>query len=254
MANKKILYSFLGIFVILTISSISFAQTTGKIAGKISDASTGDPLPGSNVIVQGTNLGAAASLDGSYYIINLPPGTYVLLVQVIGYERMQIENVHVSVNRTTTINAELKTEVIEGEVIVVQAEKVTIKKDQTSSVRNVSSDQIDMLPVESMGAVVDMQAGIVNGHFRGGRKTEVSYLIDGVEVTEAFNADGRTVELEPEAIQDLEVITGTFNAEYGKAMSGIVNAVTKNGGSSFHGSASGNIANYYTNNDDIFTD
>jgi len=189
------------------------AQTTGKIAGKITDAETKEPLAGANVVIEGTNMGAASGLQGDFFIINIPPGQYALKITVIGYEALRLENLQVSVNRTSHIDIKLKTTVLEGQEVVVEAEKIAIRKDQTSSIRNVSSEQIDMLPVENISAVINLQAGVVNGHFRGGRNTEVAYLIDGVQVTEAFGGQGRTVDLEPESIQDLEVITGTFNAE-----------------------------------------
>ncbi|MBN2093132.1 TonB-dependent receptor [candidate division KSB1 bacterium] len=254
MKNHKLqrlifLFFFIGI---LLLSSMLNAQTTGKIAGKITDATTNDPLIGANILIDGTTLGAAAGLTGDFFIINVPPGRYTLIVRMIGYEVIRYENVVVSVNRTSEVNLKLKPTVIEGQEVVVQAEKAAIKKDQTSSVRNVSSDQIDILPVENIGSVIAMQAGVVEGHFRGGRYNEVAYLIDGVEVTESFGGGGRTVDLEPESIQDLEVITGTFNAEYGKAMSGIVNAVTKDGSPRFQGSISGSLAEYFTPHSDIF--
>jgi len=250
--NQIIILFFAMCFLLFCVVTFSQAQTTGKIAGKVADAETREPLPGANVVIEGTTMGAAVGPDGTFFIINVPPGTYTLKIMMIGYETLRITGLQVSVNRTSFVDAKLKMTVLAGQEIVVQAEKVVIKKDQTSSVRNVSSEQIEMLPVESLGAVIDMQAGVVNGHFRGGRTTEVAYLIDGVEVTEAFGGEGRTVDLEPEAIQDLEVITGTFNAEYGNAMSGIVNAVTKTGGAKFHGSVSANLANYFTPHNDIF--
>ena len=74
-----------------------------------------------------------------------------------------------------------------------------------------------------------MQAGVVDGHFRGGRSTEVTYLVDGMRTDDAYGGESQTVYLEPSALKDLEVITGTFNAEYGRAMSGVVNQVTKDG-------------------------
>ena len=249
---RKTIGLFLVLIVIILLSvQLAFAQTTGKIAGKITDRDTGDPLPGTNVIIEGTTMGAATGLEGEFFIINVPPGLFTLRISMIGYEAVRYENVRVSVNRTTEVEVQMKPTVLEGEEVVIQAEKITIKKDQTSSFRNVSSDQIELLPVESMNAVVTMQAGVVNGHFRGGRTNEVAYLIDGIDITESFNSSGRAVEIEPESIRDLEVITGTFNAEYGKAMSGIVNAVTKDGGRNFHGSISASLANYFTPNKDI---
>jgi hypothetical protein len=240
--------------IILIAGSIvrpALSQTTGKIAGRVVEAGSRSPLMGANVLVEGTRLGAAAGEDGDFFIINVPPGTYTVRVQMMGYKGVRMENVQVSVNRTSDITLEMRETVIQGDVVVVQAEKIAVKKDQTSTIRNVSSEQIDILPVESMGGVISMQTGVVNGHFRGGRINDVAYLIDGVDVTESFGGEGRAVELEPESIEDLEVITGTFNAEYGQAMSGIVNAVTRGGSRKFEGFISASLANYLTNHKDI---
>ncbi len=234
------------------LSSIVFAQTTGKISGKIIDSETGEALYGANVLIEGTSMGAAASESGEYFILNVPPGTYRVRFQMLGYGIMVAENVRVSVNRTTNVSMSLSEEGVTTETVVVSADKLSMKKDQTSSVRNVSADQIKMLPVENIEQVVSMQAGVIDGHFRGGRTTEVSYLVDGIQIDERFERGGQTVEVEPEAVQDLEVITGTFNAEYGRAMSGIVNLVTKSGGQQFQASFSGYVSNYITSNSDVF--
>ncbi len=250
--NKNILAGFLILFVIL-VAIPTFGQTTGKISGKVFDQKTSDPLPGTNVIVEGTSYGAAADESGDFYIINLSPGIYTVKVQMIGYKPIIVQNVRVSINRTEYLEIKMESTVIEGETVVVTARKISVRKDQTSTIKNVSSDEIEMLPIESISDVVSMQAGVVRGHFRGGRRTEVSYMIDGIPVDESFGGEGRSVDLEPETIQDIEVITGTFNAEYGKAMSGIVNAVTKIGSNEFHGSVSAALANYFTPNTDIFS-
>lgn len=244
-------FLFLGLILVIT-GQFALAQTTGKIFGRITDTNSGEPLPGANITLDGTALGASTDLAGEFFIINVPPGKYDVRVQMIGYETKVVQGVQVSVNRTAGIDVELGEAIMEGEEIVVVAQKVAVKKDQTSSIKNVSSDQIKALPVESVQEVVQIQAGIVQGHFRGGRTTEVSYLIDGVQTDESFARSGSRVEVETEAVQDLEVITGTFNAEYGRAMSGIVNLVTKNGGHEFHGSFNGLISNYYTANNDVF--
>jgi len=228
------------------------AATTGKIAGRITDKETGEPLPGANVIVRGTNFGAAADPEGEFYILNLPPGKYDIEVQMMGYSPVRMENVRVNINSTSNLNFELSMQVIEGQVVTVTADPISFKKDQTSAVRHVSSDDIEVLPLESMQDVVEMQAGVVDGHFRGGRLDEVSYLIDGMQVDDSFGGVGRTVNIENDVIEDLEIITGTFNAEYGRAMSGIVNAVTKDGGQGYHGSISGLLGNYYTPHKEIF--
>lgn len=236
----------------LSCLSTALGQTTGKISGTVIDDQSGDPLPGANITLVGTQIGAAAGADGSFFIINVLPGVYTVRIQMMGYQAYVLTEARVSVNRTLDISARLKQTVIEGSEVVVTADKIQVKKDQTSSVRNVSADEMALLPVEGLGEVINMQAGVVNGHFRGGRNTEVTYMIDGMQVDNSFYGSYGAVSVEKEAVQDLEVITGTFNAEYGRAMSGVVNAVTKEGGNAFHGAASGSFANYATSHTDVF--
>ncbi len=260
-AMKKALNSLISVVVLVIFSYVnSFAQTNGKIAGAITDANDNSPLVGANILIVGTTMGAATSMDGSFYIINVPPGTYSVRIQMMGYQTVLVENVRVSVNRTVEIHRKLKETTIQGEEVVVTADRITIKKDQTSSIRNVSSEQMDNLPTESVSGVVAMQPGVVLGHFRGGRRNEVTYLIDGIQVDESFtrgrdddnNRAAQTINLEKDAVEDLEVITGIFSAKYGNAMGGVVNAITKSGGSKFHGSVSSSFANYITPHKDIF--
>jgi outer membrane receptor protein involved in Fe transport len=142
---------------------------------------------------------------------------------------------------------------IEQKEVVVTVERIQQKRDQTGSIRNVTSDQMKALPVENLDQVVGMQAGVVRNHFRGGRDKEVAYLVNGVRVQESYDLN-RVVTVENEAIEEVEVITGTFNAEYGNAMSGIVNAVTKDGGNTFRGSAAALGSNYFTSHTDVFND
>ncbi len=228
------------------------AQTTGKISGIIKDGDTNEPLIAANVIVKDTNLGTASDLEGYYSIVNIKPGVYTLVVDMIGYKQLVFENVRVSVNRTTTIDAVLTATVIQGETVTVEVDAITTKKDQTSTIKNISTDQIEKLAVEDLGAIVGMQAGVVEGHFRGGRMTEVTYLVDGIKVDEVFGGSSSMLSIEPDVIQDLEVITGTFNAEYGNAMSGVVNAVTKDGSNRYGGSFSTGFGEYVTGNSHIF--
>ena len=243
---KKTLYPVFLIFVL--IFQLSNAQTSGKISGKIIDKKNGTALVGANVIVVQTQSGTSADKDGYFNIINVNPGKYSVRIMMIGYESITIEDVIVSVNRTTSLDIKMNQSVIEGQEVVIYASKFSRKKDQTSTMKNISSEEIDILPVDNLGAVVNMQAGVVAGHFRGGRSDEVSYMIDGVAVNDAFGGVSAVSTLEVEAVKDLEVITGTFNAEYGNAMSGVVNAVTKNGSNEFHGSINTGYSTYLTKN------
>ena len=202
--------------LVLVTTFLGMAQTTGKIAGIIEDASTGEPLVGANVYIEGSSLGSSTDLDGSFFIINIPSGTYDVTMQMIGYKNLTFQNVRVSTNSTVTLEGKLEPSIMEGETIVVEVDKIATKKDQTGSALTVSSDEMKLLPVESLDDVVSIQAGVVAGHFRGGRETEVSYLVDGLQVDENFDGTERAVTIETEAVEDLEVIKGTFNAEYGE--------------------------------------
>ncbi len=240
------------VIVIIIANSLLIAQTTGKIAGSVIDKDTGEPLMGANVIIQNTTMGAATNHDGTFYIINVSPGVYNLSVQMMGYAHYQVNDLRVSINRTANVRLELSPTILEGQTVIVEAKKIQSKKDQTSSVVNISSEKISQLAVEDINSVVNLQAGVVDGHFRGGRSNEVSFMIDGVQVVEPFGGENNLINVETDVIDEIEVINGTFNAEYGRAMSGVVNAVTKSGSKEFHGNFSTNFGNYFTGNDDIF--
>ena len=239
-------------FIFCSFLSFGFSQTTGKISGTISDKANSSLLPGANIYLENTSYGTASDSEGRFTLINIPPGKYILKADVIGFKSVRMEAVNVSVNRTLSLKIEMEETVLEGEVITVEVARLAQKKDQTGTIKNISGDEINALPVENVGSVVNMQAGVVNGHFRGGRNTEVTYMIDGVQVDETFGGTSATVDIQPEAVQDLEVITGTFNAEYGRAMSGVVNVVTKDGGPNYEGFISVGSSAYVTGNGSIF--
>lgn len=240
------------VLILLSSGGVLFAQTAGKISGSVTDVATGEPLIGVNVVVENTYMGAATDIDGKYFILNVPPGTYKVKFMLMGYQTKAVEGVVVSVNRTTPLDVKLQQTTIDlGGEVVVTADRVAVKKDQTSSIRNVSSEQINVLPVENTGAVVALQPGVVQGHFRGGRMNETNYMIDGVSVSNGLDR-GQMISVDQDAVQEVEVITGTFSAKYGEAMSGVVNMVTKEGSEKFHGKFEGYLGNYYTGHNDVY--
>ena len=167
----KLLYTLLIIFVL---SFFTFAGTTGKIAGQITDSETGDPLPGVNVFLEGTTLGAATDADGYYYIINIPPATYNLTVSYIGYADHTIKDVGVNTDLTRTVNITLKSEILETEAVVIIAEKEVIQMDVAGSQVNMSDEQIKALPITSVEQAVGFQAGITSDlEIRGSGADEV---------------------------------------------------------------------------------
>lgn len=243
--------------VFLFIVSTTFAGTTGKLVGKITDKNSGDPLPFVNVIIMGTTLGAATDLDGFYSILNIPPGTYTVKASAIGYNSSTITNIKVSIDLTTNTNFELLDTSIElGEDVVIIATKPLIQKDLTSSTSIVGDDLISELPVTEISDVLQLQAGIVVSqgggiHLRGGRTGQVTYQIDGVPVTDSY--DGTTiVDVNSSSVQELQVISGAFNAEYGQALSGVINLVTKSGSNEFKGSLQTYAGDYVSNRENVF--
>jgi len=222
--------------IIVFITENGFSQTSGKISGKLIDKNTDSPLVGANVIIENTDLGAACDEYGEYFIINISPGFYTVKFEMMGYRTVRIKDIRISVNRTYTLDASMEVMAVQGDAVTVIADNLSIKKDQTSSTRNISSKEIEILPVEDINDIIELQAGVVKGHFRGGRSNEVSYLIDGIAIDEVYKRKGQAVNVETQVVEELEVITGTFNAEYGNAMSGIVNIVTKDGMKGWHGS------------------
>lgn len=239
------------LIILISAGSLLFAGITGKISGKIFDKETNEPIIGANVIIEGTYFGAAADLDGYYFINNVTPGKYSLKFSAIGYRNVTVENVAVRIDLTTNVDVQLSSEAVTLGEVVVQATQPLVTKDLTSTSAIVSSEEIKMMPVENLHQVVNLQAGVVDGHFRGGRSGEVAYLIDGIPVNDVFNGS-LSVTVENNAIRQLEVISGTFNAEYGSALSGVVNIVTKEGSQKFEAFASVYLGNYFTQHSDIF--
>lgn len=248
--NKKLVLS-IGVLILL-VANFVFAGTTGKIAGKITDKSTGEHLLGANVIIVGTSMGAATDIDGNYFILNIPPGEYEIKASMIGYSPFTVQKVRISIDQTTKIDFELFSESIELSDVVVTAEKLLVRKDLTSTEETISGDDISMLPLEDVSAVVNLQAGVVDGHFRGGRNNEVKYLVDGVPVNDVYSGQS-SLSPEVNSIEEIQVLTGTFNAEYGEALSGVVNQVTKVAGDKFDGNISFHIGDYVSSHKNIFT-
>ena len=227
---KQILYVTI---IVLAVIQFTVAGTTGKLTGRVIDENTGEALIGVNVIIPATGQGAATDLEGRYYILNIPPGEYEIRCSMIGYSQKIIEGIRVMVDLTTTQDIQMGVSIIEGDVVTVTADRSMIQADITHAQANISSAELEALPVESFQAAVSLQAGVVVDaggaiHIRGGRSSEVAYLIDGIPVTNTYGAS-MGVGIENNAIQELQVISGTFNAEYGQAMSGIINIVTKDG-------------------------
>ncbi len=231
--KKQILFLFLSLFCI---TSIAMAGVTGKIAGKIIDAENGEPLPGVNVIIEGTTMGAATDSKGEYFIINIPPGSYTIVATMMGYKTINKTGVLVSVDRTITVDFQLEATVIEGEVVTVVAEREVVQMDVSSSKVTATVAQIKEVPlVQDFNEYVQLQAGIEEELIRGGGLDQVGMLVDGLTmVNNVANEPMNIVNLS--AIEEVTIIKGGFQAEYGNIRSGLFNIVTKEGAQDYHAS------------------
>lgn len=220
-------------FLFLLFVSSNYAQS-GKISGYVKDAMTGEALFGTNVILQGTTLGASSDIDGYYVILNVPPGTYSLKSSMIGFNSDLVNEVIVSINQTTEINFSLKSKTLQTEEIVVTAIRPVVQKDIASSTINLSAKEIQNLPISTVSGAVGLQAGIKGLEVRGG-----SYSSSNNSAQTAFMLNGQTLRDERTnqpftsisftSVDEIQVQTGGFNAEYGNLRSGVINAVTKEG-------------------------
>ena len=242
--------------LILININLLLSGTTGKLVGTVKDQETLDPLIGCNIVVDGTYLGASTDENGEFIILNIPPGKYRVRSEMIGYKNLVQENVSISIDKTTRLSISLVATIIEGEMVTVQAERKLIQFDVTQSESIITSEILEDMPATEVSDVLRLQGGVTQDadgeiHMRGGRSSEVSYMVDGIPVSDMYDG-GISIQIENDNVQELQVISGTFNAEYGKALTGIVNLVTKDGGSNFEGSLHAYSGDYYTK-DPIFS-
>ena len=225
----------LPVLTVLLMQAMLFASTAGKITGHIKTRDEGKPLMGVNVYLEGTFLGATTDENGYYVIVNVPVGSYNLKLSYIGYQTLTVQGVEVSIDLTTIIDAQMSPQVLESsESVIVIAEKPLLKADEFSSKHLVSSEEMNVQPVDNILAIAQNQAGVVGNNFRGGRSNEVLVVIDGIPVRDpsaAYTGDmgGFTLGVPKESVEEMEVSLGGFSAEYGNVQSGILNLAMKEG-------------------------
>jgi len=241
----------------LTNSNLTYSQSTGKIMGKVTDATLGEGIPFANIMIEGTTTGAASDLDGNYVILNVPPGKYNVTASYIGYKKITIKAVSVNVGFTTTLNIKLTPGEVTLDAVIVQGERnPLIRQDLTNPTVAITSESVDILPVYNISDVIKLQAGVVTGddgsiHVRGGYGNEVAYTLNGLSLNDPYG-NSRAVGLATNAVQEASVSTGTFSAEFGNALSGVVNYVTKEGGETFTFSVKGYGGDYTTSRTNLF--
>ncbi len=218
----------LSILVLNILSIQTFAQV-GKITGVVKDASNGEALIGANVLIEGTTIGAATNVDGYFVILNISPGNYNLRASMVGYAPGVYQDVRISIDQTTEVNFNLTSNTFQTEEVVVIATTPIVQKDVSSSRINLNVEEIQNLPVSSISGVIGLQAGVRSGlEIRGGSASQTAFLVNGVTLRDERDNSPFTG-ISYSAIDQVQIQTGGFNAEYGNVRSGLINVVTKEG-------------------------
>ncbi len=222
----------------LIVPVVLFAGDGGKISGVVLDAASREPIPSVNIQVEGTNAGATTDLNGEFFILNVPIGTFDLKVTSLGYETQRITGVIVRGEMTSEVKIALKEAVIQGQEVTIEAKVDVVRKDQPSTLKSLTTAEIEALPVTNYRDAVAVTAGAVgerdNLHIRGGRRDEVMYLVDGIPVKDQ-QFQRRALDVPQSAINELQILTAGFSAEYGESQSAVVDLTVKEGAPEYNG-------------------
>ena len=240
------------VLVLLALPLPLRAQSTGKIEGVITEKDSSGPLSGVQVTIEGTTLGNLTNDKGYYFILNVPPGLQSLNYNRTGYQPARVENVRLQAGQTTTVNLVMELATFELEALVFEGEsEPLVPRDNVQTKQRVQSDFSESLPVNSVEEALALQAGVVqneSGKFsiRGGRLGEEAVYIDGILVrayseqsylSDKISANNSPLAVGKNSVEEANVITGGFNAEYGQAQSGVINIISREGAHRLSGSA-----------------
>ena len=235
------------LFIVIASPGMLFSGTMGKIAGRVIDKATGEPIVGAHLVLKDLKVGAATNVNGEYFILNVSPGTYTLVASMVGYETVSASNVGVIFDRTTSRDFALVPTLIEGEVVNIVAERPVVDKDLTASEQIVTSEVIEMSGAKTVKDVLESQAGLFSDNsrlawqrggtrsfVRGSSVVQAVYMVDNISVNSGLVSDNYSG-FNTSSIEQISVLTGGYNAEYGEGRSAVVNIVTKEAPSGLHG-------------------
>ena len=218
---------------------------TGQIVGQVLDDG-GLEIPGSLVTARSPNLqgerNVQTKIDGRFRFVGLPPGTYVVTAEKPAFNTWTAEGIQVSIGETVTLKVELALATA-GEVFTVVAESPVVDTEKTRTGVTLNSDILKDLPsagrnyqslLTSAPGVVDDGDGNPNMH--GGFDSSNQFYIDGVNTSDPMT-NTWSANMNYDAIEEVQIITGGMDAEYGRSLGGAVNVVTKSGGNDLEATA-----------------
>lgn len=203
----------------------------GTIKGVIKDGETGDLLDYANVIIKGTTRGTMSLGGGAFYFRNLTPGSYTIQVLYLGYEPAE-KVVTVQPGQTVDLEFILRVTIVETlQAFDVDAARYMVEVKGATSTREVGSETFERFAIDSVEDALSREAGIIMRagqlYVRGGRSGEMQTQIDGVSVDNPIG--GQTLSVSTLAVDNIQAVTGGLDAEYGNALSGVINITTKTG-------------------------
>ncbi len=231
-------FLFLCLVFCLSITVNILAGTSGKITGIVKDKKTGEPLFGASVVINGTSYGNTSDIEGRFLILNVPPGTYSVAASYIGYETLILSEVRVKIDQTTQLTFLLSDKSVEVSTVTITAERPPVELDLTASKQSVTSAEISNSWGSNVKDIISELPGVnANGGIRGGFGLDVAYNLNGMDMRDiGSNSNFTGVNLT--TIQELEVLTGGWNAEYGQANGAMVNIVSKTASDRMRGTVS----------------
>ena len=234
--GSKTIWILLAAICLFMLQEKAWAQGVATVRGVIIDVPGGHPLPGGNVVIEGTSLGATTDSDGVYIILNVPPGIHTLRASMVGYQTVVQTDVLVQSGRTIPLSFSLAEAAIEGTEITVIAEREIIPMDVSASMVVTQGEQLRQIPsVTKINQFLNTQPGIENMVIRGGGQSQIAMMVDGIMmVDERVNRPALT-SINLSAVQEVSILTGGFNAEYGNIRSGVISITTKAPQDRYHG-------------------
>jgi len=239
---------------LLSPSGATAQVTTGKVQGRVTSATTGDPLAGAMIRIEGSTLANITNNEGFYFINEVPPGLQSVRAAMLGHQSFLIDGERILAGQTTTLDFELQQTAVELEALVVMGErKPLVPRDQISTKSIVMGETVEFMPIDNVSQMVVLQPGAytinctdqneLDGDFdgrclsiRGGRPNEEALYVDGVLVRSFGTGVAQNLTLPTNSLEQVDVIVGGFAAEFGEAQSGVVSYVTRSGGPRFTGS------------------
>jgi len=221
-------YIFFSLLNLLAVASL-FAGTTGILRGRVLDKESNRALPGVNVTLVGTTLGTITDAEGSFQINDIRAGLYSVQLSLLGYKKTVFEKVAIIPDLRTQLDVSLEPSPIELQAVEITYQRPLIQKDQAATAYSIGEIKLEKLPVTAFRDVLSLQPGTtIEGNVRGGKSNEVVFLVDGLPVQDVIGG-GLGTELPKSSITGMTIYTGGYEAEYGNALSGVVNVVTKTG-------------------------